>query len=64
MLPKFLRFKGLLVSEDSGKTWLIVRQFYLTDGQNHFIDDLIQGQRFKLIGDSDDDPKDCRSTRT
>jgi hypothetical protein len=51
MRPKFLRLKALLVSEDSGQSWLVVRQFYMTDDQNRFLDEQIQGTRLKSIGD-------------
>lgn len=49
ILPKFLRCKALLLSEDAGKTWLVVRQFYLTDARNRFLDEQIQGTRLKSI---------------
>jgi hypothetical protein len=49
MRPKFLRLKALLVSEDSGETWLVTRQFYMTDAQNRFLDEQIQGTRLKSI---------------
>jgi hypothetical protein len=52
MLPKFLRFKGLLLSDDSGKTWIVVRQHYLTDEKNNFLDTIMQGRRLKLIEES------------
>jgi len=52
MLPKFLRFKSLMISDDNGKTWIVVRQHYLTDDQNRFLDTILQGKRFKLIEDS------------
>lgn len=60
MVPKFLRFKSLMVSDDGGETWLVVRQHYLTDDNNRFLDTLLQGKRFKLIGDLNErsiDPK-------
>jgi len=52
MLPKFLRFKGLMISDDNGKTWIVVRQHYLTDDKNRFLETILQGKRFKLIEDS------------
>lgn len=55
MLPKFLRFKGLMISDDSGKTWIVVRQHYLTDDQNRFLETILQGRRFKLIEDSNNE---------
>ena len=60
MVPKFLRFKSLMVSDDSGETWLVVRQHYLTDDNNRFLDTLLQGKRFKLIGDLNDRPIDTK----
>jgi hypothetical protein len=51
MISKFLRFKSLMVSDDGGQTWLVVRQHYLTDDKNRFLDTLLQGRRFKMIGD-------------
>ena len=54
MVPKFLRFKSLMVSDDGGQTWLVVRQHYLTDDHNRFLDTLLQGKRFKMIGDLND----------
>jgi hypothetical protein len=45
---KFLRLKALMISEDGGTTWVIVRQFYLTDDQNTFLDTLLQGKRLKM----------------
>lgn len=41
-----------MISDDSGKTWIVVRQHYLTDEKNQFLDTLLQGKRFKLIEDS------------
>jgi hypothetical protein len=54
VLPKFLRLKSLMVSDDGGETWLVIRQHYLTDENNRFLDTLLQGKRFKLIGDSNE----------
>lgn len=54
MIRNFLRFKSLMVSDDGGESWLVVRQHYLTDENNRFLDTLLQGKRFKLIGDSND----------
>jgi len=59
-----LKLKAILVSEDGGKTWLLVRQYYVTDvTTNRFLDDLFQGKRFGIInGDSNGHrPGDCTS---
>ena len=40
-----------MVSDDGGETGLVVRQHYLTDENNKFLDTLLQGKRFKLLGD-------------
>ena len=40
-----------MVSDYGGQTWLVVRQHYLTDDHNRFLDTLLQGKRFKMIGD-------------
>ena len=55
-----LKLKALLVSEDGGRTWLLVRQFYITDMvTNRYLDDLLQGRRFGLLnGDSNVDDRD------
>ena len=58
MVPKFLRFKSLMISEDGGENWVVVRQHYLTDDQNRFLDLLLQGKRFKLVGDLNERPID------
>lgn len=52
-----LKLKALLVSDDGGQTWLLVRQYYMTDMvTNRFLDDLMQGRRFGLLnGDSNID---------
>jgi hypothetical protein len=57
MIHKFPRLKSLMVSDGGGETWLVVRQHYLTDENNHFLDTLLQGKRFKLIGDNLNDSK-------
>ena len=45
-----LKLKAVLISDDGGKTWLCVRQYYLTDvTTNRFLDDLIQGKRFGIL---------------
>ena len=51
-----LKLKSIMVSEDGGKTWLLVRQYYLTDvSTNSFLDDLLQGKRFGILnGESND----------
>lgn len=51
-----LKLKSIMVSEDGGKTWLLVRQYYLTDvTTNNFLDDLLQGKRFGILnGESND----------
>lgn len=56
MLPNFLRLKSLMVSDDGGETWLVVRQHYLTDENNRFLDTMLQGKRFKLIKENSNDP--------
>jgi hypothetical protein len=55
-----LKLKALLVSEDAGRTWLLVRQFYITDMvTNRYLDDLLQGRRFGLLnGDSNVNDRD------
>jgi hypothetical protein len=41
-----LKLKAIMLSDDGGKTWLLVRQYYLTDvATNRFLDDLVQGTR-------------------
>jgi hypothetical protein len=49
-----LKLKAVFISDDGGKTWLCVRQHYLTDvTTNRFLDDLMQGKRFGILnGDS------------
>jgi hypothetical protein len=42
-----LKLKALLVSQDAGQTWLLVRQFYITDMvRNRYLDDL----SYKVVG--------------
>lgn len=53
-LPKFLKLKVTMLSEDGGKTWVIFRQHFMTDAQNHFLNDSAQGMKLKTInGDQD-----------
>jgi hypothetical protein len=54
-----LKLKAIFISEDQGKTWLLVRQHYLTDVfTNGFLDDIIQGRRFNMTdGDSTHDDR-------
>lgn len=49
-----LKLKAIMISDDGGRTWLLVRQYYLTDvTTNRFLDDLLQGKRFGILnGDS------------
>jgi len=51
MLPRFVRFKGMLMSDDNGRTWICVRQHYLTNNANQFLEETLQGRRFRLIED-------------
>ena len=45
-----LRLKSLMISDDEGKTWTLVRQYYLTDATaNRFLNELLQGKRFAII---------------
>ena len=45
-----LKLKAILLSDDGGKTWMLVRQYYLTDvTTNRFLDDLLQGKRFGIL---------------
>ena len=45
-----LKLKAVLISDDGGKTWLCVRQYYLTDvTANRFLSELMQGKRFAII---------------
>lgn len=46
-LPNFLKLKAVLLSEDAGKNWIIVRQHYLTDAENHFRSESVQGMKLK-----------------
>jgi hypothetical protein len=49
-----LKLKAILLSDDGGKTWLLVRQYYLTDvTTNRFLDDLLQGKRFGILNNGD-----------
>ena len=44
-----LKLKAVLISDDGGKTWLCVRQYYLTDvTANRFLNELMQGKRFAI----------------
>jgi hypothetical protein len=58
------KLKALFLSDDGGKTWICMRQYYLTDVQeNRFLDDLLQGKRFAILnnGDSNDpEPSRCK----
>ncbi|MCJ7485801.1 MAG: hypothetical protein MUQ25_06485 [Candidatus Aminicenantes bacterium] len=49
-----LKLKAIFISDDGGKTWMLVRQYYLTDvTTNRFLDDLLQGKRFGIINNGD-----------
>ena len=53
MLTKDLRAKLVLISNDGGKTWVCVRQHYLSNHRtNGFLDESYQGATFK----TDDEP--------
>ena len=56
-----LKLKAVFISDDGGKTWLCVRQHYLTDvTTNRFLDDLLQGKRFGIINTGDSNGNDSR----
>ena len=56
-----LKRKSIMLSEDGGKTWMLVRQYYLTDvTTNRFLDDLLQGKRFGIINTGDSNGNDSR----
>jgi hypothetical protein len=60
-----LKLKAILLSDDGGKTWMLVRQYYLTDvTTNRFLDDLLQGKRFGILnGESNgNDTRDSHSS--
>ena len=45
-----IKLKAVLLSDDGGKTWIISRQYYLTDLRtNRFLETLLQGIRLKTI---------------
>ena len=49
-ITKSMKLKVLLLSQDGGKTWLCVRQYYLTDLQTgDFLSGSTQGQIFKTM---------------
>lgn len=59
-----IKFKAVLVSDDGGKTWTCVRQYYLTDvTANRFLSDLMQGKRFAMIKE-DTNGYDSRSDQS
>jgi len=59
-----LKLKAILLSDDGGKTWMLVRQYYLTDvTTNRFLDDLLQGKRFGIINNGDSNANDTRDSR-
>ena len=47
---KSLKLKALLLSQDGGETWLLLRQYYLTDlNSGQFLDILMQGTKFQKM---------------
>lgn len=50
-----LKLKAVMLSDDGGKTWLLVRQHYLVDVKtDQYLDEEMIGTRFlKLEGDAD-----------
>jgi hypothetical protein len=44
-----LKLKAVLLSTDSGKTWLCVHQYYLTDPQSRaLLNQTLEGRTFKM----------------
>lgn len=58
-----LKLKAILFSNDEGKTWQLMRQYYLTDvTTNAFLDEILQGVWFKrLNGDSNGNEEEART---
>ena len=50
-----LKLKSVMLSDDGGRTWLLVRQHYLIDVRtDRYLDEELIGTRFvKLEGDED-----------
>jgi len=47
MLPQEMKFKGLFLTHDGGRTWRCVRQYYLSDATTgQLLDEILQGMRF------------------
>jgi hypothetical protein len=58
-LPKGLKLKAVLLSNDGGKRWTILRQHYLTRLDNAaFLDDSVQGMTLRLV----DEEREASST--
>ena len=44
------KLKAVLLTQDGGRTWLVVRQYYLTDlATTEFLDESVQGFKLKTI---------------
>jgi hypothetical protein len=48
--PNPIRLKATLLSDDGGHSWVVVRQFYVTDLRtNSFIDEKFEGIRLRTL---------------
>ncbi len=53
---RLLKLKALMLSDDGGLSWTLVRQYYLTSVKtNQFLQNLLQGRRFGLLNEEDSD---------
>ena len=44
-----LKLKAVLISDDGGQTWIVMKQYYLVDlRSDSFISTFLQGRKFRL----------------
>jgi len=50
MLPQQMKFKALLLTRDGGRTWVCVKQYYLSNATTgQLLDEILQGTRLITI---------------
>jgi len=58
MFPQQMKFKALLLTRDGGKTWLCVKQYYLSDATTgRLLDEILQGMRLITIEENHHDKR-------
>jgi len=60
-MNKTLKLKAVFLSQDHGKTWICIHQYYLTDPESRaFLDTTLEGRNFVMNEEKNEQPIDSQ----